>query len=198
VFAPALSRKPSAFAMRCPLDGCTAVRAHEFKDGAIGPTINRWRESYLEQLRLQRGVLELVADLVSGAIELHLWGQTNLDTSAKDPAYRGAAIHLRVALEAILGGYVLDLPEPVRRRTKLNVMIRRIEGGRYARSKIRAGHRETLVTAVKFLRDLGDTAGHPLLTKPEREIPATRGKVAEGLESFQKVVESLRISGVTS
>lgn len=64
---------------------------------------------------------------------------------------------------------------------------------RHGWPRVRRGSRKLLYPAIGYIVDLGDTAAHPLLRKPEREIPATRDNVSRGLEEFQTVIECLRL-----
>jgi hypothetical protein len=197
LYAPLRSSRVSAFATRCVEDGCGRVRAYQFKDGLIGPEIELRRIAHLTEMRLAHGPLELVADLLRDAAELQVFGRTKTDPDARDAAYRGAAVHLRVAMEVLLGAYVLGLSDEERRPLRLSGIRKRIDRGS-GWNRIKKGQRKVLSGAITYLTDLGDTAAHPLLSVSARETPATRGTVVRGFDEFEKMLGAVKLPGVSS
>jgi hypothetical protein len=161
--------------------------------GNIDLEILPLRLAYLQTLRLAGVPLELTAGLILGASELHLMGQMNSDYDAKDGAYRGAAVQLRVAAELLASGYILRMKEADRRAASLGPLIGKIRKG-FGWPRVRTGRRLTILSSLDYLLRLGDTAAHVVLRDPTRELPPTKGNVAKGFEEMEKIVDGLKVS----
>jgi hypothetical protein len=187
-----LSDRPGAFTLRCVLDDCNRMRAFLFLKGKVNSELNSRRIRYYSAFKVEGDYLEAVADMIRDAVDLHLIGQMNTDQAAKDAAYRGAAVHLRVAAELVAGGYILELDESKLRELSMGQLMTQIGKGR-GDSRIKDGQRSTILTALDYLLKLGDTAAHPLLKDPKREVPPTRGNIGRGFDEFDKIAEALII-----
>ena len=193
LYAPMVSSRPGAFTLRCLLDNCNRARGFMYFKGNIDLEILPLRLAYLPKLRLAGGPLELTAGLILGAAELHLMGQMNSYPDAKDGAYRGAAVQLRVAAELLASGYILRMKESDQRTTSLGPLIGKIRKG-VGSSRVRRGRRLTILSSLDYLLRLGDTAAHVVLRDPTRELPPTKGNVTQGFEEMEKIVDGLKVS----
>jgi hypothetical protein len=162
-------------------------------DGQVNLEVRGREIYYYPKFKLQGGYLEAAVNLVRDAVELHLIGQMNTDTSAKDAAYRGAAIHLRVAAQALIAGYVLQMDDQGIRDSTLGRLIGELGDG-HGSSRIKKGQRSAVLSSLDYILRLGDTAAHPFLRDPARELPPTRGNIEIGFDKFDEVADAVRIS----
>ncbi len=190
LFAPMLSERPGAFTLRCVLDDCNRMRAFFFLKGQVNSELTGRAIRYYEALKLKRGYLEAVADMLRDAVDLHLIGQMNTDQAAKDAAYRGAAVHLRIAAELLAAGYILKMRESKIRESSLGPLITQVKKGD-GDSRIKKGQRFIILRSLGYLLNLGDTAAHPLLSDPKREVPPTKGNIGRGFDEFDTMVDAL-------
>jgi len=167
------------------------MRAFYYLNGQIDLELSGRGIRYYTTFKLQGGYLETVADLIRDAVDLHLMGQMNRDQGAKDAAYRGAAVHLRIAAQ-LFAGYILEMNESELRNHALGPLIGRIrKGDRWPR--IKKGQQSTILSSLGYLLNLGDTAAHPLLKDPRSEVPPTRGNLERGFDEFDKIADALII-----
>ncbi len=192
LFAPMLSARPGAFTLRCLLDSCNRMRGFHYLDGHVDLEIVSRAVPYYQPLKLHHGYLEVVAGLVQDAVDLHLIGQMNTDAAAMDAAYRGAAVHLRVAAQLLVAGYVLRLGESELRDFSLGPLIGKLRKG-FGRSRIKKGRRPEVLSSLDYILRLGDTAAHQFLKDPDREVPPTRGNIEIGFDKFDNVVDAVRL-----
>ena len=191
LFAPMVSTRPGAFTLRCLLDECNRMRAFYYLNGQINIELSGRGIRYYTEFKLKRGYLEASADMIRDAVDLHLIGQMNTDQGAKDAAYRGAAVHLRIAAQ-LFAGYILEMNESELRNHALGPLIGRIrKGDRWPR--IKKGQQSTILSSLGYLLNLGDTAAHPLLKDPRSEVPPTRGNLERGFDEFDKIADALII-----
>ena len=191
LFAPMVSTRPGAFTLRCLLDDCNRMRAFFYLKGQVNSERTGRGIRYYSTFKQQSGYLESAADLIRDAVDLHLIGQMNTDPGAKDAAYRGAAVHLRVAAH-VLVGYVMKLDESKLRGFNLGALIGKVREG-YGWPRIKKGQRSMLLSSLDYILKLGDTAAHPFLKDPGREVPPTRGNLEIGFDEFDKIVGALKV-----
>jgi len=189
-----VATRPGAFTLRCLLDDCNRMRAFQYLNGRIDLELSGRGLPYYNEMKLHPGSLETAADLVRDAVDLHLMGQMNTDAGAKDAAYRGAAVHLRIAAQIFVGGYIMGLdPNRLRQRGhSLGPLIGKLRK-KVGRSKIRTGRKKIVLGSLDYILRLGDTAAHLLLEDETRELPPTRGNLEIGFDQFDKVIASVRL-----
>jgi hypothetical protein len=185
--APALVPSATRFAVRCFLD-CKRIRVFDFVDGEISAELGHVIPPYCKDLVIRGARLRELAESVVGASELRLVAElSGGDPDAEDSALRGAAIHLRVAAESAVA-YALDLGIKQQRRLQLRDMKDRVKRGD-ASKRLKSGRQTDFLQELDWLRNLGDTAAHPLLKQISREIPATPGNLVKGFERLKTMLD---------
>lgn len=199
-FAPLWISKPSAFVTQCAATDCSRSRAFDSVFGAISEELEGKSLPFVPKLKSKGGPLEEFADHVANAAELYTFGLMNRDPNAKDAAFSGAAVHLRLAGEAIAGGYILGRTRQQRRDETLRSHLSALNGHR--RRGVRATHggqrrighhfvpglRSSTIVSLDTICRLGDTAAHVLLRDPSRELPPTRMNLQKGFEAIEQIV----------
>jgi len=170
------------------------MRAFHYLNGQVDLEILGRAIPHYDTMKLHPGILETAADLVRDAVDLHLIGQMNTGAGARDAAYRGAAVHLRVAAQIFVGGYILGLEQSrLRHRDhSLGPLIGKLRNRR-GRSKIRKGKKHQVLESLDWILRLGDTAAHLLLEDANRELPPTRGNLEIGFDKFDNVIASVKL-----
>jgi len=187
-----ISDRPGAFTLRCLLDSCNRMRAFHYLEGRVDLEISGRALPYYQALKVQHGQLETAVGLVRDAIDLHLIGQMNTDPAAMDAAYRGAAVHLRVAAQLLVAGYVLGLSDSELRNFSLGPLIGKVRKG-YGWPRIKKGRRSEVLSSLDLILRLGDTAAHQFLKDAGRELPPTRGNLEIGFEEFDRIVDAMKL-----
>ncbi|HYY92743.1 MAG TPA: hypothetical protein VE955_12215 [Candidatus Dormibacteraeota bacterium] len=187
-----VSDRTGAFTLRCLLDDCNRMRAFYYLGGQVNSEVTVRDIPYYTMFKLQHGFLGNAADLIRDAIELHLVGQMNTDAAAKDGAYRGAAVHLRVAAQ-LVAGYVMMMSESDLRNFNLSQLIGKLRKGQ-SWPRIREGQLSEVLSSLDYVLRLGDTAAHQYLKDPSREVPPTRGNLGIGFDEIDRVAYALEIS----
>jgi len=168
------------------------MRAFFYLNGRIDAELSGRGISYYTTFKLEGGHLERVADLLRDAVDLHLIGQMNRDQSAKDAAYRGAAVHLRIAAQ-LFAGYIMDVSEnELRNYLGLGPLINKLRKGN-PWPRIKKGQQSIIDSSLVYLMNLGDTAAHPVLRDPKNEVPPTRGNLQRGFDEFDKIVDAVKL-----
>ncbi len=187
-----ISDRPGAFTLRCLLDSCNRMRAFRYMAGRVDLEVSGRSLPYYQALRLHHGHLETAVGLVRDAIDLHLIGQMNTDATAMDAAYRGAAVHLRVAAQLLIAGYVLDMSDSELRDFSLGPLIGKVRKG-FGWPRIKKGRRPEVLASLDYILRLGDTAAHQFLKDAQRELPPTRGNLEVGFDEFDRVVDAIKL-----
>jgi|HubBroStandDraft_1064217.scaffolds.fasta_scaffold16399_2 hypothetical protein len=190
--APITSRSVGTFALRCVLDSCNRVRVFQYLNDEVSDELTDPPPPYCTDLQSRGPVLQEVARLSVAASELTLLGRLAKDSDERDAAYRGAAIHLRVAAEVLLGAHVLKLGVRKRRKLDLDELIEKIRTGQGG-AMLRDGKRSAAVRCAEYVQELGNTSAHSLRRKRSREIPPSRGNVLIAIVRFEELVNATRL-----
>lgn len=188
--APYFGPLPSRFAIRCVVD-CRRVRVFEFEGGSIADELTQLVPKYCVELSLRGRALREVADLLVGASELRLVAElAGGDPDTEDSALRGAAVHLRVGAETITA-YCLALSIREQRTLRLGQMTSKVRAGKADR-RLFPNSRQSFLDRLDWLTRLGDSAAHPVLENPHREIPPTGGNLAVGFDKIRDLLNCVR------
>ena len=176
------------FGMRCPQQDCNRMRILQFIDGRVVGELPHPPNKALAKAFLARdGTLREIGETLVGAFDLSLVGRINRDAEIRNSAYRGAAVHLRVAAELFVGEILLGLTRDELRKRHYSGMVKELHDGG-APGKFRHGDAGTVSEICKglwYIADLGDTASHSVLERVAHETPATRLNLEKGFEYFE-------------
>jgi hypothetical protein len=168
------------------------VRVFEFLNDRLSEEFEHSVPKYAEFLASRGRVMREVGETIVSASELHLLGRLAPDLAEADAAYRGAAVHIRIATELLLGGWVLQLPKRKRRKLDLNDLIKMVRTSSNRR-RIHSGKTRVLLRNAEVIRRLGNTAAHSLVRRRSQELPPTRSNVYRGIDSFRQILGCLTL-----
>lgn len=186
---PVSSSRVGRFALRCTLDSCSGLRVFEFLGDEISDEYESERRDFAADLAVRGRALREVSNLANAATDLYLLGRLAHNSDEQDAAFRGAAIHLRVAADYLLEVYVLRYGIRKRRSSTMGKAIEAIEKRGEGRDRIKRGRVKKFLVAARYIKHLGDTAAHVALRRQSEEIEPVKSKVFEGIEMLEQLVD---------
>jgi len=180
VVPPYVSNQNSYFWAACRYGDCGKVAKYLFINGEIVGKKPAIRFVYSSQLRSEGGIAEQLATLADEACD-----------AAYRESGRGAAVIWRAAAELLaLSGHKTQALDRMQHVPALSQLIKDVRNGRLF-PKLKGKDRILVVNSLEFLKDLGDTAAHPIRNPKVRKILSTPSNLDLGKRKLEEAVAKI-------